>query len=197
MSDTRSTPDSSLGDLPACFEHIRGWLAPGEADRLLARFQNGIAWEQQTGPFGHPLPRLTAWFGSGVYTYSGTANRPQRWLAELDDLRGRLEVATKARYNRLLGQLLPRRHRQRRLALRRRSPPRAQPDNSLRVAWSHPGFNIKRVDGTGFQKIRLEHGDLLMMRHESQSEWRHSLPKGRAVLGRRINFTFRWFASVP
>jgi alkylated DNA repair dioxygenase AlkB len=45
-------------------------------------------------------------------------------------------------------------------------------------------------------KIRVEyqpgHGDLLVMRGKTNSEWQHTLPKTKEEIGMRISLTFRY-----
>ena len=39
----------------------------------------------------------------------------------------------------------------------------------------------------------LGHGDLVVMRDESQADWRHSVPRRKGVTEPRINLTYRYF----
>ena len=39
--------------------------------------------------------------------------------------------------------------------------------------------------------IDLDHGDLLIMRGETQTNWEHRVAKDRRIAGERINLTFR------
>jgi alkylated DNA repair dioxygenase AlkB len=41
--------------------------------------------------------------------------------------------------------------------------------------------------------VELGEGDLLVMRDESQSDYRHAVPKTMRALGPRMNLTFRCF----
>lgn len=182
---------ASPAPLPGCFEHITGWLTASEADQLLGRLTEAVAWEQKHGSFG-PQPRLSAWFGSTVYRYSGTINHPMPWLPELDDLRRRLEEATAARYNSCLANL----YRTGRDSVAWHADDEttlgARPTIASVSLGATRDFILKRTDGTGLVRIPLSHGDLLVMRDESQIDWRHCLPKRAAVTTPRINLTFRW-----
>jgi alkylated DNA repair dioxygenase AlkB len=42
----------------------------------------------------------------------------------------------------------------------------------------------------------LGHGDLLVMRDESQSDYAHAVPKTSHAVGPRMNLTFRCFQSA-
>jgi alkylated DNA repair dioxygenase AlkB len=39
--------------------------------------------------------------------------------------------------------------------------------------------------------VDLEHGDLVVMRGETQANWEHRVSKNRRIAGERINLTFR------
>lgn len=181
--------------LPDCFELIPSWMASGDADLLLQQLTGQAPWEHPGMFRGHPIPRLTAWFGDGVYTYSTTTYQPMPWLPELDDLRTRVEEATGARYNSCLANL----YRHGRDSVGWHADDEAPLGERPTIASVSLGvtrdFNIKRKDRSGLVTIPLGHGDLLVMRNESQLSWLHCLPKRPKVTARRVNLTFRWFDS--
>lgn len=137
-------------------------------------------------------PRLTAWFGDAAYVYSGTVNPPHAWLPELEDLRARLEAETGARYNSCLAN----QYRDGRDGVSWHSDDEAelglQPVIASLSLGSTRDFRLRHQDSREVTTIALSHGDLLVMRDDSQEAWRHSIPK-RAHAGPRINLTFRWY----
>jgi len=161
---------------PECVSHTPGWLDPIEADDLFATLTTSIPWEQKTiRMYGRetPVPRLTAWFGGAAYAYSGTTNAPRAWLPELEALRARLEDETGARFNSCLANVYR--------------------DGRDGVSWHSDDEPELGVNPT-IASISL--GDTrLVMRGESQSHFRHSVPK-RAHAGTRINLTFRHYAEA-
>ena len=64
----------------AWVEHVPGWMEATEADELLARLREELAWEQrEIVLFGRRVlqPRLIAWAGSLPYRYSGLTLEPR------------------------------------------------------------------------------------------------------------------------
>ena len=49
----------------------------------------------------------------------------------------------------------------------------------------------RRDNNTIKQELNLAHGDLLIMRGETQQYWQHQVPKTAKKVGPRINLTFR------
>ncbi|MBX9734637.1 MAG: alpha-ketoglutarate-dependent dioxygenase AlkB [Chitinophagaceae bacterium] len=54
-------------------------------------------------------------------------------------------------------------------------------------------FSFKHKTTKEKVDIQLENGSLLLMLHDTQEKWLHSLPKSLKVLEPRINLTFRTF----
>ncbi len=182
---------------PACVAHTPGWLDPTEADELFAVLTTGIPWEQKTiRMYGREVavPRLTAWFGDAAYTYSGTENVPRAWLPELEALRVRLEDETGAQFNSCLANV----YRSGRDGVGWHSDDEpelgAQPTIASVSLGDTRDFKLRHQTSREVSTIPLGHGDLLVMRDESQSSFRHSIPK-RAHAGTRINLTFRYYAE--
>src|SRR5690242_18120527 len=89
---------------------IEGWLAPAEADALLAELLTAIPWENhRIRMFGREVasPRLSCWIGDpgASYVYSRTRFEPQPWPAALADLRTRVERACDTTFNSVLANL--------------------------------------------------------------------------------------------
>ncbi len=182
---------------PACVTHSPGWLDPSEADALLATLTTSIPWEQKTIlMYGREVatPRLTCWIGDSTYTYSGTKNVAHPWLPELEELRARLETATAARYNSCLANL----YRDGRDSVSWHSDDEAELGLTPTIAslslGSTRAFQLRDEATHEVATIPLGHGDLVVMRGESQSRFRHSIPK-RAHAGVRLNLTFRHYTE--
>jgi len=184
--------------VPACVTLTPGWLAPVEADELFAALTTDIPWEQQTlRIYGREVatPRLTCWFGGAGYSYSGTENAPHAWLPELEGLRVRLETATAARFNSCLANV----YRGGADSVSWHSDDEAElgiePIIASLSLGSTRDFKLRHQTSRAVATIALAHGDLLVMRGESQTNYRHSVPK-RAHAGTRINLTFRHYAEA-
>jgi alkylated DNA repair dioxygenase AlkB len=67
-----------------------------------------IPWQVETARiFGRemPIPRMTAWFGDGAYSYSGILHLPAPFLASIERLRKRAEALSGASFNAALANL--------------------------------------------------------------------------------------------
>lgn len=183
---------------PACVMHTPGWLDPIEADDLFATLTTSVPWEQKTiRMYGRetPVPRLTAWFGDATYSYSGTENAPHAWLPELEALRARLEDVTGARFNSCLTNL----YRAGADSVGWHSDDEPELGVNPTIASISLGdtrdFRLRHQASREVATIPLGHGDLLVMRDESQASYRHSVPK-RAHGASRINLTFRYYTEA-
>lgn len=178
------------------------WGEP--TDRLLARLIAEIPWRQQSiALFGkiHLQPRLICWMGDPdcAYRYSGTRWEPQPWHPLVDALRSRVEALTDARFNAVLLNLY------RDGADSMGSHADDEPELGERPTIASLSFGAERAmhfrhrhDRTQpTQRIFLEDGDLLVMRGDTQSNWRHAIPKTRRPVGPRVNLTFRRIFSAP
>jgi len=183
--------------LPPGFELRRSWLVPDEANALIAEIEPNTPWEQlEAVIYGRrcSIPRLTCWFGTGEYHYSGTVNTPHPWTPTLDDLRQRLEAATGARYNSCLANL----YRSGNDAVGWHSDSEDGIGPTPTIASLSLGatrdFRIqRRADGETWT-VPLHSGDLIVMSGPSQGDYMHSVPR-RANAGTRVNLTYRWFGK--
>jgi len=182
---------------PACVTHTPGWLSAATADDLFAVLTTSIPWEQKTiRIYGRetPVPRLTCWFGGAAYSYSGTTNVAHAWLPELEELRARLEDETAARFNSCLANV----YRGGRDSVSWHSDDEPELGHNPTIASISLGdtrdFKLRHQTSREVSTIPLGHGDLLVMRGESQSHFRHSVPK-RAHASTRINLTFRCYTE--
>ena len=185
-------------DLPAPdVDWYPEWLAPEAAARALAQLIGEVEWRQDMmgTPAGRvPLPRLTAWQGEpdAVYVYSGIRNVPQPWSATVAELRAAAEASCHARFN----SVLINRYRSGTDSMGwhadREPELGAQPviaSISLGVART---FDLRHNRTGVVQSFSLKGGSLLVMRGNTQADWRHRVPKEPRVAGERINLTFRW-----
>jgi alkylated DNA repair dioxygenase AlkB len=149
------------------------WLTPEAAARALTQLIGEVEWRQDMmgTPAGRvPLPRLTAWQGEpdAVYVYSGIRNVPQPWTPTVAELRSAAQASCQARFNSVL-------------------------INRYRTGTDSMGWHADREPELGVQPvISLKGGSLLVMKGNTQADWRHRVPKEPRVAGERINLTFRW-----
>jgi alkylated DNA repair dioxygenase AlkB len=185
-------------DLPdAQLRYEPGWLAPADADNLFETLRDGIAWERhRIKLFGREVdaPRLSCWIGDpdAAYSYSRTRYLPRPWHVALRKLRERLREESGTDFNGVLANLYR--------------------DGNDSMGWHaddepdlgpHPPIASLSLGATRRFLIRhstepalrlaleLGHGSLLWMGGDTQSHYRHALPKTARPVGMRINLTFR------
>ncbi len=172
------------------------WLSPEIAAATLARIVDEVAWKQDTmmTPAGRvPLPRLTAWQGEpdAVYVYSGIRNVPDPWTPAVAELKAAAEATCGARFNSVLLNRYRGGNDSMGWHADREPELGAQPviaSVSLGVART---FDLKHNRTGVVQSYALKGGSLLVMRGDTQAQWRHRVPKEPRVQGERINLTFR------
>ncbi|MGF6774413.1 alkylated DNA repair dioxygenase AlkB [Paraburkholderia sp. GAS199] len=173
------------------------WLEPAAATRALTQLIDEVQWRQDTmgTPGGRiPLPRLTAWQGEpdAVYIYSGIRNLPQPWTPAVAELKAAAEATSGSRFN----SVLINRYRSGTDSMGWHADHEpelgARPviaSVSLGVART---FDLRHNKSGAVQSFSLKGGSLLVMKGETQAQWRHRVPKEPRVSGERINLTFRW-----
>ena len=177
--------------------YFRNFFKEVESNLLYDKLLRTIQWEQkQVMMYGKPIkiPRLTAWYGEEgrEYTYTGLKNKPFLWTPELLEIKQRIELQAKVKFNSVL------------LNLYR--------NGNDSVDW-HKDFEkelgvnpvIGSVSFGAIRKFRFKHecyntmkkeieltnGSFLLMKGATQHHWYHSIPKTAKTVLPRINLTFR------
>ncbi|QDP94678.1 alpha-ketoglutarate-dependent dioxygenase AlkB [Microlunatus elymi] len=181
-------------ELPACFRYLPGWVE--DEDRVYAALVDAIAWEQNDITIAGrtiKIPRLTCWMGDAAYTYSGVRNEPKPAPEALQALQRRLEQESAATYNSCLANL----YRDGRDSISYHSDDEPELGDRPTIASISLGarrrFTIRHQESGQRWQLDLGAGDLLIMKDESQSDYRHAVPKTRTAVGPRMNLTYRWF----
>ncbi len=174
-----------------------------ESGRLLARLRDEIAWRQQSITlFGktHPQPRLICWMGEPGcrYRYSGTTWEPEGWHPLVASLRERVEALADARLNCVL--LNQYRDGRDSMGFHADDEPELGPrpiiaSLSLGAARTLHFRHRQKRDHPTF-RLPLADASLLVMRGDTQANWKHGIPKRQAPTGPRINLTFRLIDGV-
>lgn len=168
-------------------------------DALFDQLQQEIDWRQEPIQlFGkrYMQPRLLAWYGDvGVsYRYSGIEHQPLPWTPGLAALRDRIETLSGANFNSVLANQY-RNHRDS-MGLHADDEPElgAQPVIASLSLGEERVFRLKHRHRKDLKAVRLplSSGSLLIMRGETQDNWRHEVPKQTKPCGPRINLTFRY-----
>jgi alkylated DNA repair dioxygenase AlkB len=173
------------------------WLAADAAASLMTRLVDEVAWRQDemNTPGGRiPLPRLTAWQGEpdAVYVYSGIRNMPGAWTPAVMELKRAAEVASGASFN----SVLLNRYRSGTDSMGWHADREPELGKRPVIASISLGatrrFDLQHSRSGRTESFELKHGSLLVMRGDTQLEWRHRVPKQPKVQGERINLTFRF-----
>ena len=140
------------------------------------------------------VPRLTAFYGDpGIrYRYSGTVHIAQGWYPLLADIRDHLFEVLDLSFNSVLANL----YRDGNDYMGWHSDDESELQNSPVIASVSLGaerpfylrHKEKRHDP---YHISLPSGALLVMGHNTQRSWQHSLPRRLRIKSPRINLTFR------
>lgn len=182
--------------LPDCFCYLPGWV--DRPDQLYAELVEQLDWEQNDITIAGrttPTPRLTCWMGQAAYTYSGVRNEPRPLPPVLSALQERLSAESGATYNSCLANL----YRDGRDSIGYHSDNEPELGDRPTIAsislGSRRAFAVKHVGSGERWTVQLGDGDLLIMSGESQSDYRHAVPKTTRPVGPRMNLTFRQFLA--
>ena len=185
-------------EAPDCVDYYPGWV--DHADQLFELLRNNVAWEQHTITlYGRtvPVPRVTAWMADAAYRYSGIVNEPVPWPEALADLREGLRRELGVDFNSCLANLY--RDGTDSMGYHSDNEPELGPRPTIASIslGDRRRFVLRhRVSGERWS-WDLGHGDLLVMRGESQSAFAHAVPKTSRPVGPRMNLTFRCFRLGP
>jgi len=173
------------------------WLAPAEADALLATLQAGLPWSvHRVRLFGreHAAPRLSCWIGDpqANYRYSGMRHVPHPWPPALAALRARLAAELAVDFNSVLANL----YRDGRDAMGWHADDEAELGPQPTIASVSLGATRRfvlrhRREPQRRLAMELPHGCLLLMYGDTQCNYRHALPRTTRAVAPRINLTFR------
>jgi alkylated DNA repair dioxygenase AlkB len=173
------------------------WLAADAAASILARVVAEVDWKQDVirTPGGlKPLPRLTAWQGEpdAVYIYSGIRNIPAQWTPAVLELKAAVEATCEARFNSVL--LNRYRSGEDSMGWHADREPELGPEPVIASVslGATRRFDLRHNDTGTTRAFELTSGSLLVMRGNTQAQWRHRVPKVREVARERVNLTFRF-----
>lgn len=165
-------------------------------DELLQRLIDSSAWRQERiTVYGKPYlqPRLSAWYGDLSYRYSGIRLEPLPWSPLLLEVKAGVETLTGQDYNSVL--LNYYRDGNDGMGMHSDDEPELGPRPaiaSLNLGETRD-FILRHRHRKDLDtlKLPLPAGSLLLMRGDTQRNWRHGIRKLRRPCGPRLNLTFR------
>lgn len=169
-----------------------------EDSELLARLINETPWRcDDITVFGktYPQPRLVAWYGEpdACYTYSGIRHQPLPWTATLLAVREIVETLSKARFNSVL--LNYYRDQNDSMGLHADDEPELgdQPTIASLSLGQERSLYFKHRTRNDIRNfiLPLPSSSLLIMKGQTQRNWKHGMRKLKRRCGARLNLTFR------
>lgn len=174
------------------------------ADELLSDLIENVRWRAESiTVWGktHPQPRLIAWYGDAgrAYRYSGIQLAPLPWNSLLEQVRDRVELVAKSKFNSVLLNY----YRDHRDGMGFHSDDEPELGSRPVIASLSLGetrtfvLKSKAKDGRSSVRIPLEPGSLLIMKGDTQLNWMHGIEKLTRPCGPRVNLTFRRILESP
>lgn len=195
MHDLLKTGRIELPD--ATLEFDRHFLPGDEADNLFTVLLEKIPWRlDQIRIFGkvYPQPRLTALYGNNAnsYTYSGITMEPEPFIAELRDLKHRVEQRSGHTFTTCLLNLYRDGNDSNGWHADNEKELGTNPVIASVSLGETRSFHLKHRRQKSLRyRMSLGHGSLLVMGGPMQHNWLHQVPKTRKPVKPRINLTFR------
>lgn len=167
-----------------------------EATRYYDILRNTISWKNDEAIiFGKKIitKRKVAWYGDREfeYTYSKVTKKALPWTAELLELKNYIEEKSGETFNSCLLNLY---HSGTEGMAWHSDAEKDLKKNGAIASVSFGAerkFAFKHKNSNETVSVNLEHGSLLIMKGETQTNWLHRLPPTKKVDSARVNLTFR------
>lgn len=167
-----------------------------EATKYFETLLNTIEWKNDEAIiFGKHIitKRKVAWYGDANfdYTYSNTTKRALAWTKELVELKAIIENHTGEQFNSCLLNLY---HNGAEGMAWHSDAEKDLKKNAAIASLSFGAerkFAFKHKQSKETISLLLEHGSLLVMKDNTQTNWLHRLPPTKLIKNPRINLTFR------
>jgi alkylated DNA repair dioxygenase AlkB len=191
-----SDPTANLLPRDGTVNYFGRILAPDEVRRYYEALLKKIDWKNDEAViFGKHIvtARKVAWYGDSnyAYTYSGTTKQALAWTKKLLALKGIVEKLSDTKFNSCLLNL----YHDGGEGMSWHSDDEASLVKNSTIASLSLGaerkFSFKHKQTQQAVSLILENGSLLVMKHATQTHWRHCLPKSKRIKAPRINLTFR------
>ena len=168
---------------------------PPESTQLLTDLLNQIEWKHEPIKiFGKSVlqPRLTAYYGTKAYTYSGVAMQPLPWNQPLLQIKDKIEPLINTHFNGVLLNLY--RDGQDYIGWHsddEKDLAKGSVIGSLSLGETRRFIFRRRDNHQNKVELTLNDGDFLVMGGDTQKFWQHHVPKSAKSTEPRINLTFR------
>ena len=167
-------------------------------DQIAGQLVESTPWRQQEIQiYGKTClqPRLSAWYASGGlrYCYSGIELSALPWTDLLLQIKARVESVAEAKFNSVLINY----YRDQNDSMGMHSDDEAELGKQPMIASLSLGGQRRFVlrhrhrKDLGSVNLELDSGSLLIMKGETQANWKHGIPKQSKFCPPRLNLTFR------
>jgi len=201
MIDDLFASTDELQPLPmdgADISYLRRMQLPLDEDDVMAQLVSEVPWRsEKITVWGktHMQPRLIAWYGDEGcnYTYSKTTMVALAWSPLLSQIRQTVEHHAGMTFNSVLLNYY-RDHRDSMGFHSDDEPELGQRPTIASLSLGTPRTLIFKPRGdlrADDVKLVLESGSLLLMRGDTQKNWKHGIMKQTRPCGGRVNLTFR------
>ena len=167
-----------------------------DANNYFNELYNNIEWKHDEAVvFGKHIitSRKVAWYGDEEfdYTYSNTTKKALPWTKELLKLKTLVQEKTETTYNSCLVNLYN--SGDEGMAWHSDGEKMLQKNGAIASLsfGAERKFAFKHKTTKDSTSLILEHGSLLVMKDETQTNWLHRLPPTTNIKRPRINLTFR------
>ena len=167
-----------------------------DANNYFNELYNNIEWKHDEAVvFGKHIitSRKVAWYGDEEfdYTYSNTTKKALTWTKELLKLKTLVQEKTETTYNSCLLNLYN--SGDEGMAWHSDGEKMLQKNGAIASLsfGAERKFAFKHKTTKDSTSLILEHGSLLVMKDETQTNWLHRLPPTTNIKRPRINLTFR------
>ncbi len=174
-----------------------------DVSKLLQRLIKDVPWRaEKVTVWGkkYDQPRLIAWYGDPgkAYTYSGIAMEPLPWSQDLLSLKSLVESLANETFNSVLLNY----YRDERDSMGFHSDNERELGPTPTIASLSLGqertfvFKHKTAKTLSPVRLKLTSESLLVMKGETQANWKHGIEKESKPCGPRVNLTFRRIFEV-
>ncbi len=200
LFDTPPQPEANLLPCDGIVNDYGIIFAAHQADALLDALLRDIPWRHDEAViYGRRITtaRKVAWYGDGAfsYTYSGITRTALPWSGVLPEIKRTVEARLAAVSPTVFNSCLLNLYSDGLEGMAWHSDDEKELGRNTVIASVSFGatrkFAFKHKRTGEKRELMLEHGQLVVMRGETQSHWLHAVMKSAKIHEPRINLTFR------
>ncbi|MCQ9326614.1 alpha-ketoglutarate-dependent dioxygenase AlkB family protein [Neisseria dentiae] len=200
LFDTPPQPEANLLPYDGIVNDYGVIFAAHRADALLDALLRDIPWRHDEAViYGRRITtaRKVAWYGDGAfsYTYSGITRTSLPWSGVLPEIKRTVEARLAAVSPTVLNSCLLNLYSDGLEGMAWHSDDEKELGRNTVIASVSFGatrkFAFKHKRTGEKRELMLAHGQLLVMRGETQSHWLHAVMKSAKIHEPRVNLTFR------